>query len=128
MTTRFLPGRGVIVVPARVTGLRDEQTILLALDTGAAYTMLTPSVLRVLGDSLGPDAPVTRIATVTEIVSRPMTTIIQLAALGQHRRNMSVVVSDLPPRVGFHGLLGLDFLRNSRLTIDFRRGEVDLET
>ncbi len=32
------------------------------------------------------------------------------------------------PRVAFHGLLGLDFLRNSRLTIDFRRGEIELES
>jgi hypothetical protein len=33
----------------------------------------------------------------------------------------------LPESAQFHGLLGLDFLRGTRLTIDFRRGEIELE-
>jgi hypothetical protein len=38
-----------------------------------------------------------------------------------------VVVTRLDRRARLDGLLGLDFLRDSRLTIDFRRGEIELE-
>jgi hypothetical protein len=32
----------------------------------------------------------------------------------------------LPPTTGIDGLLGLDFLRGSVLTIDFQNGQIDL--
>ncbi|MEX0782270.1 MAG: aspartyl protease family protein [Dehalococcoidia bacterium] len=102
--------------------------MFLALDTGSGRTLLTPAVIRMLGYALPFDGPSERIATVTEVVTRPVMQIQELAALGTRRRDVQVLVSSLPRGVSFHGLLGLDFLRNARLTIDFRRGEIELET
>ena len=43
------------------------------------------------------------------------------------RQGLVVVCHTLPPSAGVDGLLGLDFLRNSRLTIDFRSGQIVLD-
>ena len=37
------------------------------------------------------------------------------------------VCRDLPAAIAIDGLLGLDFLRGTRLTIDFRNGTIDVE-
>lgn len=115
------------MIPARARGPLESRTILLALDTGSGYTVLTPNLIEALGYQVTGDNPTTRIATVTEVVTRPRVTVDEVLALGLRRSGLEVVVSALPRGVGFHGLLGLDFLHNSRLTIDFRRGEIELE-
>ena len=51
----------------------------------------------------------------------------RLSALGQHRFGFPVVAHDVPPGAGVDGLLGLDFLRNHALTIDFRAGLITLQ-
>jgi hypothetical protein len=52
--------------------------------------------------------------------------ILSLTALGQTRTNMPVLARALPPTTSAEGLLGLDFLRGSVLTIDFINGEITL--
>jgi len=49
-----------------------------------------------------------------------------LEALGLRRSQLPVLAVPLPPTIGVDGLLGLDFLRDNRLTIDFRKGRIDL--
>jgi hypothetical protein len=46
--------------------------------------------------------------------------------LGQHRFVFPVIGQTLPPSSGVDGLLGLDFLRDQILTIDFRLGQITL--
>jgi hypothetical protein len=40
---------------------------------------------------------------------------------------MGVVCQDLPPGANVGGVLGLDFLRGSILTVNFRSGRLSLE-
>lgn len=42
------------------------------------------------------------------------------------RQEFEVVGMTLPPSASVDGLLGLDFLRDPCLTIDFRRGKIEL--
>lgn len=50
----------------------------------------------------------------------------RLEELGQHRRGSQVVAHTLPPSTTVDGLLGLDFFRGTRLTIDFANGRITL--
>jgi hypothetical protein len=46
--------------------------------------------------------------------------------LGQHRYRVPVLAHTLAASVSASGLLGLDFLRDQVLTIDFRAGQITL--
>ena len=54
-----------------------------------------------------------RIAVGSSVVSR-------IDALGITLRDFQVTVHELPASLAIKGLLGLDFLRDTRLIIDFR--------
>jgi hypothetical protein len=42
-------------------------------------------------------------------------------------RGLSIAGIEMPRQLGIYGLLGLDFLRDHRLTLDFRAGTIDLD-
>ena len=50
----------------------------------------------------------------------------RIAALGVERMNFPLIAHTLPPSASIDGLLGLDFLRGCRLTVDFRTGRITL--
>ena len=50
----------------------------------------------------------------------------RIKALDQERNNFPVLGHTLPPGVGIDGLLGLDFMREQVLNIDFAQGRVSL--
>lgn len=107
---------------------RTPATLLLALDTGATYSMLTDRTWRMLGfHSSGLGDPIS-VAAVGGVAAGRWAELSELYALGRRLVGFRVVVVPVAPAARIHGLLGLDFLRGSRLTIDFRRGEIDLET
>jgi hypothetical protein len=56
----------------------------------------------------------------------PVFALTRFSALGQHRFLFPVIGHTLPATSDFDGLLGLDFLRDQVLTIDFRSGQIDL--
>ena len=60
------------------------------------------------------------------VESASRVTVEKLEALNQERANFSVVAHTLPPTALIDGVLGLDFLRNHILTLDFRAGEITL--
>lgn len=51
----------------------------------------------------------------------------RITALGRDRNEFTVLAHTLPPSAGVDGLLGLDFLRDRRLTVDLRGGQVTLD-
>jgi hypothetical protein len=102
--------------------LASEQAAILctfALDTGATRSMTTAARASTLGLTLRPSPPVVTASR----VERPAEGLLQrIDALGLVRRDFPILVMDLPATAGIDGLLGLDFLRDTRLTIDFRAG------
>ena len=117
----------MIVVGARLHGPADPGTFRLALDTGATYTMLSRAAFDSLGyheADLG--EPVDILAIGGQVRGRRVS-VASFAALGLRRESFPVVVLPLDRRARIDGLLGLDFVRDSRITIDFRRGEIELE-
>lgn len=64
--------------------------------------------------------------TASGVKFAPRLLIEKVAALGRERNDFPVLCHTLPSSVGVDGLLGLDFLRESELTIDFQSGRVTL--
>ena len=127
MTTSFDPRRGLVTVEAEVAGPRGTTTVRLLLDTGAAVTMLHPDALAQIGYDLSTPRSWMRVATMDGVELLPLYIVNQVSAIGQSRPNLGVLGHALPIEANLNGLLGLNFLRGRRLTIDFRAGQVQLE-
>lgn len=127
MTIRFDPHQGLLRVPVRLYGPDGTIRMLLALDTGANETMVNREPLAWLGydpeTAIGPR----RITTASGIEVVPRIQVDRIVALGHARRNFAVLCHTLPPTASVDGVLGLDFLRGRRLTVDFREGLLNLE-
>jgi predicted aspartyl protease len=126
MSVPFNSQHGLIIVRSRLWGPTGQTDVRLALDTGATSTVLRPSILVSIG--YDPAAAPARLQMTTgsgvEFVARlPLD---RREALGQQRSQFPVVAHTLPPTATIDGLLGLDFLRGRRLTIDFRRARITL--
>ena len=51
----------------------------------------------------------------------------KIRALGRTRIRFAVLAHTLPPSASVDGLLGLDFLRDMKLTINFKSGRIDVK-
>lgn len=92
----------------------------LALDTGATMTMVNTLRLASLGYDPAAAAERVSVTMASGIEYAPRLTISRLEALRLHRLSFPVIAHPLPPSASVDGLLGLDFFRGTRLTIDFR--------
>ncbi len=126
MSLSFDPGHGLIVVPTEIEGPTGSAILRLALDTGATSTVVNSGLLVAIGYDLALAPDRVEMTTGSGIEYAPRLAIIRLTAIGHSRENVFVLGHTLPQSTGVDGLLGLDFFRNSVLTIDFRDGSVEL--
>jgi predicted aspartyl protease len=126
MNDSFNPERGLVVVQAEVFGPAGSIVLRLALDTGATATMLNVALLTAIGydPSLTPER--IQVTTGSGVEFAPCLSVDRIDALGQQRDWFRVLAHTLPPSASVDGLLGLDFLRGHRLTVDFRIGAIAL--
>ena len=127
LPTSFNLNLGAIIVSARLYGPLQTVPLRLLLDTGARFTVLQPVAVQRAGYSVGPHSPRIHIATVTGTELMPTLVVQALESLGIQVQPGRVVVHSLPGGLSFDGLLGLNFFRGRRLTIDFHNARIDLE-
>jgi predicted aspartyl protease len=125
MKTRFDPDAGVILVTALLENDEEVAVLRLALDTGANFSVLTPQVFENMNQNVPPEIERFTLATANGLVEAPLVEIGSLSALGVSRSGFQVAVHPLPDVLDIDGVLGLDFLRNHRLTLDFSAGEIE---
>lgn len=116
----------VIILDVKLTAT-DTKTVRMALDTGCTSVLLPWDVAEMIG--LDPAASKERIETVTAsgIEYVPVVTIPKISVLGNEAFNIRAIIHDLPPKSYVEGLLGLSFLKNFKLIIDFTEGSLSLE-
>jgi predicted aspartyl protease len=125
----FDPSVLSIVVDLLLEGAdsRPSLVIPVVLDTGASLTILGTDIMARLGyDPANPELERQRIVTGSGIEYAPRTTVRSATAVGQKVTHLDVLCHDLPPESGVDGLLGLNFFRQFKLTIRFRKGIIDL--
>jgi predicted aspartyl protease len=127
MSTTFEPREGLIAIPVRVFGPTGDTVARLALDTGATRSVLSPAVLVSIGYDPAVSTERVHVTTGSSVEYLAGITLTRLEGLDCERADFPVLCHTLPPSAGVDGLLGLDFLRGQRLTIDFRGARVELE-
>jgi predicted aspartyl protease len=115
------------VVPARLWGPRGEVSIRLALDTGATTTLLNWDIAVIAGYDPARVVERTQITTGSGVEFCPVLRVRSLEALGRRRKRFHVLCHTLPPSARVDGLLGLDFLRNCDLRVNFRTGVLSMD-
>lgn len=98
----------------------------MALDTGATRTMINVAHLVAAGYDPSLELDRVQVTTGSGVEFAALVKVNRIVALGQERLDLPVLAHTLPPTAGIDGLLGLDFLRNRLLEIDFRRGILSL--
>ena len=117
----------VIVLDVEIKGKSGVTTKRLALDTGATFVIIPWDVAELIGYKPELSRERTTMITASGVESAPLVTLKSVSALGKQTGNVKAIVHDLPPKSYVDGLLGLSFLRNFTLTLDFRRGYLELE-
>ena len=119
--------RGSIFVLASASGPAESMELRLLLDTGASMTSLRAETLIHLGYDPDQAEETVQIVSVNSVTEQPVVRLNRLSALGVHRLGISVVSQQFPDEIEFDGVIGLDFFRDRKLTIDFRTGQLTLE-
>ncbi len=123
MKYRFDPKSPVITLYATLSYLQTRR-ILMALDTGATYTMIPWDI----AEAIGYEPAYSRtIITASGVEKAPLIVVDRLSVLGKEARDVECVVHDLPEASRIDGLLGLSFLRKFRICIDFRNGILEIK-
>jgi predicted aspartyl protease len=123
----FDPEEGLIIVPVELSGPSGKALLRLALDTGATNTVVNVGALVALGYDPASSPERLQITTGSSVEFVPQLKLEKIIALGHERADFPVFCHTLPPSAGVDGLLGLDFLQEKTLIIDFRKGEVALD-
>jgi predicted aspartyl protease len=102
--------QGIIIVWARIDGPNGSRDLQLALDTGAAMTLVVPDVLDRLGYSARDGDKITNISTANADPEQGYRLRVRyFEALGFGFHDFRIHAHDLPD-YGIDGLLGMDFL------------------
>ena len=123
---RFDPEDPVLVLDVELESNGEKTTKRLVLDTGATYLLVPWEVAELLG--IKPEVSEERIETVTAsgVEKVPLVTIDFVRVLGHDVKKVKAIIHDLPPRSYVDGLLGLSFLRNFDLRLNFKEGYLEL--
>ncbi|MGO9260327.1 MAG: hypothetical protein ACLQU1_29070 [Bryobacteraceae bacterium] len=84
------------------------------------------AILVAVGYDPGLAAARVQVTTGSGVEFAPRVELQKLSTLGQERVKFPVLGHTLPPSAGVDGLLGLDFFRGLRLTIDFQSAQLHL--
>lgn len=124
--TRFDATGDIIVVPTTLWSPDRTRftTARMALDTGAAETIITPDVTDELGYGAHLGDHITVIHSVVGREHGYTMRVTRFTALGFDQLDFLVVVQDVPSGYGIEGLLGLSFLRHFDYDIRSLRGEL----
>lgn len=122
----FNARHGLVVVRVEIFGPAQVQVARLALDTGATDTTIRTAILESAGYDLARAAEHVSIVMGSNLIHAPVIELERFAAMEQERAAFPVIAHTLPQGATVDGVLGLDFMRGQRLTVDFRAGELSL--
>jgi predicted aspartyl protease len=98
--------RGLWFTNGAIYGPTGIVVVELLVDTGAAFSLLAPTILRAVGIDPAQARAQQRIATASGYVVAPVVIIPRLQCLGQHRNPCQVLAHALPFGSSIKGVLG----------------------
>ena len=128
MELNFDPKSSIIVITPTLVGINGrKKKIDMALDTGATYTMIPWDIAEVLG--YAPELSKERLELITAsgVEKSPLISLNSLSILQKSVKDVKTIVHDLPPKSYVDGLLGLSFLRNFEIRLNFKKGVLEID-
>lgn len=116
----------LVVRNVEIAGPRGLVKVDLILDTGAAFTALSWSVLKLIGYDPAAVSRRQEIITANGIIEVPRLQIDRIAIGEVEARQVEVICHDIPELAGTRGLLVLSFLKFFRTVVDYRQGYVEI--
>ena len=107
-----------------------NHTISLALDTGASHTTIDLTSLLIAGIELKNAIRTEKVETANGIIEAFVFKIDKLTALGISKENIEIASYDFfshNVNTDFEGVLGLDFLNDYKICIDFKKSEITIQ-
>lgn len=116
----------LVIRSVKIAGPAGFVRVDLILDTGAALTVLSWSVLKVIGydPATAPDRHET--ITANGVIEVPKLRVESMGIGDMELRDVEVICHDIPELAGIRGLLGLSFLRHFRTVVDYRQGYLEI--
>ena len=111
--------KGLIICYAKISGKGKPILLKMALDTGTTKTIIPP--MAALGIGINPihSQEITEIITGSGTEICPIVSIPKFSCLGFTVKKLDIACHALPNESPVEGLLGLDFLKVAKLTLDF---------
>jgi clan AA aspartic protease (TIGR02281 family) len=113
---------GVLLVPVRVQG----QDFEFLVDTGSAYTALSPDLVALLNLTVDPRRTATIVPAHGAMLKVPVVMIAELRLGGFRMTDVEAVMLEFPHRLQLDGILGMNVLKQFRLTIESDTGTLVL--
>lgn len=123
---RLPVGIPLVVRNVRIVDPKGEVKVDLLFDTGAAFTALSWSVLKVVGYDPAVVPERQEIVTANGIIEVPKLSVKLIAVEEAKAKEVEVIAHDIPELVGIRGLLGLSFLKHFKTVIDYKQGYLEL--
>jgi len=114
-----------IITPIIIKGER-KASVRMLWDTGARVTMLSWKTLEFCGYEPYVIRKTVPVTTANGVVECPVIKVKEIS-LGKFKvRNLEVVCHDIPELIRIEGLIGLNFIENFRVCIDYRKGYMEI--
>jgi hypothetical protein len=123
-----LPDENSIIIVNAI--IEDKYEFRLALDTAATHTTIDSNILYLAGYELKNSSGEVEVETANGIIVNEIYEIEKIESLGIVKSDFKVQVYDFIAHgitTEYDGVIGLDFLRDSEITIDFRERRIKIK-
>ena len=117
---------GVIICWAKVIGKGKPILLRLALDTGATITTIPPEAAFSIGLNPASGHKTIEVTMGSAVVLCPVVTIPKFSCLGHEVKGLDVICHSLPSESNVDGLIGLNFLKNFKVTLNFPKNIIEI--
>ena len=125
---KFDPNAFGIVIFGTLSGKEGiRRRVKMVLDTGATYTMIPWYIAEELGYNPAASKEFVSMTTASGTIEAPLLTLDCVSILDMPIKSQKVIIHNLPESSHVDGLLGLNYLKHFKLTIDFKAGILALE-
>ena len=127
MNVTFPFRRGHIMIPPVRIRHKYSYRPLMAMDTGARFTVISPRIAKEVGIDPTVLKPTVQIVGIAGSAWAVETTLASVSILGMPVENVKAIIHQLPTSLGLDGILGLNFLRHFNITINHDAENVSIE-
>ena len=123
---RLSIGIPIVVRNIKITDPKGSVWVDLILDSGATFTALSWSVLKIIGYDPAIVPGRQEIITANGVIEVPKLRVKSITVGNIEAQDVEVICHDIPELAGIRGLLGLSFLEHFKTVLDFREGYLEI--